>query len=192
MPFLVLVLINILSILLGEHWLQWVLWVASFPIYIVLAVNTHRLYLLGPNKSASSKFVVWGRRETQFLSRLLVLVIGGSLLVLGLVWVAPIIGLLGYIFISYVGARLSLVFPATAIDDPLTFSGSWELSNKHQFLIVGIVLGVPILFTAIERLLEVIPNSSILVLLVGSCLGVITIGCLSKVFQQVMNENTGS
>ena len=189
MPLAALFLIELSAHFLGDHW---VLWIASVPVYVVLAVTTHRLYLLGPEGVPSNRSLTWGKRETQFLLLLVALGLGAYLSSVILLDLSPILGTISYLPIAYISARLSLVFPATAIDREISFRESWDLSEQQQILVLGVVLGVPILFSGIIRLLEYVLYSLLLGSVVASLAGVFIIGCLSLAYKQLVCEQTGS
>ena len=192
MPLAALFLIELSEYFLRDHWSHWLLWVASMPVYVVLAVTTHRLYLLGPDSVPSKRFLTWGKRETQFLLFSVALVLGAYLSLVILLDLSPILGFISYLPITYIFARLSLVLPATAIDHEVSFRESWDLSEEHQILVLGVVLGVPLLFSGIAKLLEYVPYSLLFGSVVAYLAGVFIIGCLSLAYQQLTYEQTGS
>ena len=120
-----------------------------FFLFAWLAVGCHRLVLLKPD--ARSTDMKWSRRESRFLVWLIGLTLllwivtlllhgvlsafqstlsGGSLALLAQVAQLP-----GW----YVFARLSLVFPAIALDHRTDFGHAWNLSERNggrMFLLV--------------------------------------------------------
>ena len=102
----------------------------------LFAVNWHRLVLLGPGQAAAGLGVRWGARETTFLVRSLMLgfgigaVMGVPLLAISAVLQRTPVGLpiLGLVIVAavFLSLRLSLVFPAIAVDLPYGFAQSWK------------------------------------------------------------------
>lgn len=192
-----LLVIDVGSAYVVEGWLYWVLSAASIVVYVIFAVITHRLYLLGEREAASTTLLTWGKRETYFLFCLLGIGIGfvvvmGLLALLSIAVSFPYLWLIALLFVLYVVARLSLVFPAAAVDQGLTFADSWGLTKNHQFLVLAIVIGVPIIFAVASALLSFVPNSLLLNLVIGLVLGVIGIGCLSLTYREIAVEESSS
>jgi hypothetical protein len=124
--------------------------VADILPLTLFSVSWHRLMLLGPQGAPGGLGATWEARHTRFLGRTLVLGLG-----LGLIAVAPalilveVMGsipviampLLGMIVVMLlVATRLSLVFPAIAIDRGYGFFDSWRDTAGHGFRIVGLIL----------------------------------------------------
>ncbi|HLB80766.1 MAG TPA: hypothetical protein VJJ77_09690, partial [Dongiaceae bacterium] len=102
----------------------------------LFAVNWHRLVLLGPRRAAAGLGMRWGRRETTFLLRSLLLGFGiGAAMVVPLLAISaalqrspaglPILGL-AIVAAVLLSLRLSLAFPAIAVDLPYGFRRSWN------------------------------------------------------------------
>ena len=195
LPLVMLFFIEFAGYLSDIEWLRWVLWCVWFPVYVVFAVSTHRLYLLGPEEPHSRRTLVWGQRETRFLYLLFALTIGPVVGAIGFLYLSPVLGLLvllGYPVASYISARLALVLPATAIDQPLSFRDSWDLSKDQQVFVLGVVIGVPIFFTGIAKLVALNPHSFFPGSAFASLAGMVMIGCLSLAYQKLVGEHVGS
>lgn len=139
-------------------------------LYVVLAVNTHRITLLGPTDEGRIPRI--GERELRFAWMFLMMMLAVAAvmfvasLLASLTIVLPVIVLLGGDDIrdhmgliqvvswalvglcAWVTARLSLVFPATAIDRPLSLLGSWRATQEHQGLMVFITMIFPLVLGA--------------------------------------------
>ena len=148
------------------------LMVLSGVFGMMIAISCHRLVLLGPDALPSALGLFWTERETRFLGRSVgLMLISGGLVSLGLVLIGGLVfgamlavGVspaplststrdflvvvfmfaLGPVFlpVAYVSARLSLVLPATAIGQHLTFKDSWRLSRSHGWRL-ALVLFLP-------------------------------------------------
>ncbi len=130
-------------------------WAITTPFYALFAVVVHRTVILGSQSLPNPLGIFWSMREMRFvgwtfaiflLSLLLGFVIGAlstlfaqlirpslvsmllsSLLVLG-IWLA----------VLYVYTRLSMVFPATAVDDATSFERAWQLTDRNGFRMIAV------------------------------------------------------
>jgi hypothetical protein len=129
-----------------------VFWILSAPFYVLFAVVCHRVVILGESSLPSSIGIFWSKRETRFLGWTVVLIIvsWGLALALGVVaYVLPdsVFGmsmpLLPYVIIGvilyYFYVRLSLVFPATAVDRNTSLAGAMFLSDGNGLRIMAAV-----------------------------------------------------
>lgn len=116
----------------------------------LFAVSWHRLILLGPQQAMSAPILRWGNRETTYLWRSIVLLIGILLamaipfsfalaiaqrsaaghLVMALVSLAAL----------FIMLRFSLVLPAGAVDARYGFAQSWADTAARGFQLMGTVL----------------------------------------------------
>lgn len=171
-------------------WLFWVLTLLSLLVNVVFAVITHRLFLLGEEEASSKALMPWGKRETYFLFCLLALMVG-AVLIFGVMGIATMAlsasyaSIVGVPIVLYLFARVSLVFPAAAVDEGLTFTDSWRITENHQILVLAIVIGIPVLIGIVWVLLSYIPYSLVLNLLLDLVLGVVGIGCLSLTYKEL-------
>ena len=140
------------------------LFVAIAFFWVVFAVAWHRRYLLPAESTTVREALRWGRRQTRFLLRAiavyallllawLALVLVGSVggaaagaagagAVLPLIVVSLVAGLYGF-------ARLALLFPATALDELLTFVDCWALTRGNGWRLVAIILLVAVPVTLV-------------------------------------------
>lgn len=158
-PLLLFVLAWALSAVLGERmggpysgWLILPVYAAGFALF---AVACHRFVLIDEHRTLRERFVV-GLRELRFLGWL----IGASLImfVVQALVISTLINLpgmeggngngafkamqqIGSIPAYYVLGRISLVFPATAIDRPAGLAASWRMTQGNgwrMFVVVGL------------------------------------------------------
>lgn len=147
-------------------------------VYIEIAVSTHRLTLLGAGGEGRAAPRV-GRREARFGWNLcqMLLVVAAAVFAASLVLVVPlillqggappepgqgVIGLASWLLFGlacYISARLSLIFPASAIDRPLTLVEAWRATQSHQSLMIFITLVLPLVL-GLPMLLLGEPNST--------------------------------
>lgn len=126
----------------------------------MVAVRWHRYMLLGP---ASYRFfdVTFGGREWRFVGNgilvglLAYLVFWGATLLLGLIgsglvvsaplavkYVGPLIELIAMLPALYVVGRCGLVFPATAIGQPMRIRDSWTATQGRGATIAGLLVAM--------------------------------------------------
>ena len=147
--------------------MQFVVYAADKLLWVMFAVCCHRVVLLALPRGERVR-ATWGHRETVFTGFVLLLMASGWLVAM------PIMTLLvnaGQIYSSflprdhgalfwatggmyaiagYVWARLSPVFPATAIDAATSLTGAWALTRDNGLRMMVLVLALPV---AVEFLL---------------------------------------
>ena len=111
----------------------------------IMAVSTHRIILLGPDTVTTLGAFKWSMRETQFALYGLFLGIIIFFVMFPLLFIPQIGGWLAIPIVCWIIGRLSLVFPAIAIDDNGSFSQAWDYSRNHQLLMVMVVIIFPVL-----------------------------------------------
>lgn len=141
---------------------------AKVLVYTVLAVRVHRL-VLGAENSAQ-EFVRWTSRETRFLGWLLVvycylvLVFAAPALLMGIVgvmalvprdgWWMTLVAFLAFLPAAYLFVRLSVLLPATAIDQRRTIAWAWALTEGNGWRLVIVLWLVPMLLSTLTPVLE--------------------------------------
>lgn len=140
----------------------WLYNVLCLLVYTLLAVNVHRA-LLRSERPVLSR---WAMRETRFLGWLIVIYVYFALIfaLLGLVigsmtgdvldlvggdWTATLAFLLLSLPGAYVGARLSLLLPATAVDKRQGFAWAWALTDGNGFRLVALLWVLPFAYSAL-------------------------------------------
>ena len=157
-PFLMFLAMDVLIFKDIPLFLSLLLLVPNIAIYTILAICTHRIVLLGADSVPIWGLRRWTKRETYFAYHLI------KLMLLGFVFAPvmffwPLGSILGSPILFYLIARLVLVFPASAIDQGLTFRMSWRLSKNHQSLMILITIFAPIFFGIPIYLLNMLPSS---------------------------------
>lgn len=139
---------------------NWLLYAFSLALFTLFAVTCHRLVLLEPNSVASTVLPRWSWRETRFVLFIvavwLIYTISFAVLVTSLHnmflrhatpelsnTVVGWIQKAGNIAALYLFARLSLVFPATAIDQKMTLQRSWALTRDSSWRLFVVVAVLP-------------------------------------------------
>jgi len=157
----------------------------SIIVQAVVAVTTHRMVLLGPDSVSEWGSFKWSMRETSFLLRVV-----GLGVIVGLLSILGLFGIAGFgvalILMLWLAGRLSLVFPAIAIDKNITFKESWALTKDYQLLMVLAVIVFPIAVTIpVIMLLETVPYTFLLVSFVSMLATVLAVTALSVSYQYV-------
>ena len=129
---------------------------ADTAICALVAITTHRILLLGPSSVPEYGVTTISKRELKYFMYL----IGIGLLLLPMFVFAfiPMVGVaicLG-LFAWLVG-RLSIVFPAVALDNDFSFKDAWEMTSGFDLPMLLIVTAYPILLAAPVGLLYKIP-----------------------------------
>lgn len=169
-----------------------VLWtLLYFIVYAIIAVSTHRIVLLGPTTVSEWGLAVPQKREFYFL----LYTIGLSICMIPLGFLALIIPIVGIVVavitILYLTARLSLVFPAIATDQDWSFSDSWKATEKHQPLMIVVIVVVPLVVAIPEQLLSFVPYMDFLVVLLSVLTMVYIVAALSVAFQIITEKGEG-
>ncbi len=148
----------------------------SSVAYVLFAVTCHRVVLLGDQPVPRYGIIKWSMRETRFLFWLLgVYGVGFTIFALAAFsttmyvaiseyyWlpVLPLLFLLILIPGFYVLVRLSLIFPATAVDQRPDIKWAWDRSFNNGWRLVVIVGLLPSVTSIAQELLER-ENSSII------------------------------
>ena len=187
-PITILVILGYISIDQSELKLVIPLDILSTFIYIIIAITTHRIILLGPNSIPEWGIYIPRKRELHFT----IYFIGLSLLTIPFIFISvqiPVIGLIiSLLTISYLAARFSLVFPAIATDQNWSFSDSWKATKNYQFSMIIIVVIFPSIISLPEQILNYIPYMKILASLLAAITTVLTVAALSVAFQVITEK----
>lgn len=164
----------------------------AIALNTVFAVTTHRLVLLG-----SGAVPAWGlRRWSQRESRFALFMIGVALCLMpaGLLLIVPAVGpLLMVATAVWLASRLSLVFPAIAVDEPMGLADAWQLSADHQLPLVVIVgvfpLGLTLVVLGLSATIPqegwAAPLGTVVFSIAGTLANVLTIAALSLAYSEV-------
>jgi hypothetical protein len=197
-------------------------------VFTVFAIACHRSILLGDHAVPSFGFSGWTRRETYFFGwSVLIGSISGIMLALaGILTMIPL-AFLTVIFrdlfaipwaetvwkgltqvlallcagciLAYTLARLSLLFPATAVDRQPTLKWAWSESEKHALRLAFLVGVVPFRLVSLETRVFLWMSDTVgeifgLVLqgLVRYCFATVEIAILSISFREISGFQTVS
>jgi hypothetical protein len=170
----------------------------------IFAITCHRLILLGDDSVSRFGIMRWSKRETRFLGW----AIGLSMLTLLVVFMTGLL-LLGFIKIGvekswnkiliyvfmilagYIFARLSLLFPSTAIDQRNNISWAWNLSRANGWRLFLLVAVLPIIMALFQTFIlhgAATFFETILVRVIGLILLPVEIAALSLSYKSLSME----
>jgi len=163
----------------------------SFWLYVLLAVITHRIVLLGPESVAEWGISRWSGRETAFLVHalglgLVTLIPFASMFLLGFI---PFIVLFTLPLSFWLLARLTLVLPGIAVDKEFTFQHSWEATRDFQLPMLGVVFLIPFVLGGVGLLIAQLPFTALLVSVYSIVATVYEVVVLSLAYQSITAKN---
>ncbi len=160
-------------------------------VYVMLAINVHRLVLIGPEAVPRFGIGPFGLREfrylgwssAQFLAAAFVL-----LLAVPLTAISQPFGLaVGLIAMSWVVGRIALVLPEVALERGVDLNATWQLGRGAGFALGLIVIGLPLLVTLM--LLPLASSDAMVLRLVAMTMSMLTVSfalaALSIAWQQL-------
>jgi hypothetical protein len=135
-------------------------WLIDLGIWVMFSVAWHRRYLIPDQICTLQEAVHWGWRQTRFI------LVAAALLALAFVVVIVVVLLLaqvGYtepgieieaVILLLIGlpySRLSLLFPASAVDHRMSVGECWELTegNSWRLLLIISLVGIPVYMVAV-------------------------------------------
>lgn len=131
-PFVIYVALDFSALIKPNPVEAFLIAVLSIGIQTIFAITTHRMVLLGPTSVPKWGIYTWSKRETFFTLH----IIGLGIIIIPIAFLSfiPTIGIIIAIaLICWLLGRLSLVFPAIAIDQGVSFKYSWELTKKEIY-----------------------------------------------------------
>lgn len=166
-PFLLLFCVSFLirSIESVGWWLQFTVSLfIGLPLCVVVAVRTHRIYLVG---SDPSDRLSWGSREWRFTKYIIVISLMSMLLAsVVLTGISNLPGVAGnseiaiavkqIIIMGVVAlctASIAIVFPAIAVGDDIDLQDAYEYFRKRPLTIFVVAGAFPIIFTVADHLI---------------------------------------
>jgi len=175
---------------------------------VFIIVNVHRVLLLGDNSVAKFGTYIFSKREFRVIglyfgilflvgipTGLIVAILSSALNpVISFVFLLPVL--------VYIMSRISLVYPATAIDNyEFSLLDSWELTSRYKLLCfvtliiypILFALGVGIVYGLVIKLFSWIIGTdlSILYTLLNVVISVFIVSALSNTYKYIIaQENT--
>ena len=183
-PFVLYLLLDVARSLEPGIPLLYAIAAVSIAVQAVFAITTHRVLLLGRRSVPKWGLNRWSRRETVFVVHLLGLVLV-VLPINVLIFIPGVGGILTVLLYCWVVGRLSLVFPAIAIDQKVSFRYSWQLTARHQLLMFFVVAIYPLLLSLPARLVGLLPESTLMVGVLSTCAMLFIIAALSVAYRVI-------
>lgn len=169
--------------------------VMQFPhlmVYTWIALITHRITLLGVDSVPEWGISGWSPREMRyFVTMLAVLIVSFMIFVPGALLqpVGPVIAML---IIVLVAGRLSLMFPAIALDKPANFHSAWMASRGHTRLLVIIAVILPLMVSAPSYLVHWIDGPFWLAAILEIPTSAFALVCLSLAYSEIVKHPVGA
>lgn len=149
--------------------------IIKYAVYVLFAITCHRLVLIGNTGVPENGMLTWTRREWWFLAYIILLPLvyllsmALNLMAHGLLKEFEVqIGNFQIIFANgdgilllilfsalpsvYIFSRLSLLFPATAIDRDVDVDWAWKISKKNGWRLAVIIVLLPLVFGLLQGL----------------------------------------
>ncbi len=166
---------------------------APFPLVVlvialaaqtVFATTVHRVALLGAS-SVPRWGLRWGWRETLFV--LHAVAIGCVLAPIALIaaGVGPAGLPIAAALAAWIVSRLSLVFPAIAMDERVSFSDAWVLSRGYQLELMLLVVAIPFVLIAPTLAFPQNATGRIGAQLIGALASIIALTSLSILYREI-------
>ena len=197
----------------SEYLPQWSNWVLCFvwsALFAVFAVTCHRLVLLDAASVASRPVPRWSWRETRFFYWLIgiwMICWGAGIAAMTLIinLATMVIGpssdgwfsearYLASVPAYYLFARLSPIFPATAIDAKVDLKWAWKLTRGNGWRLFVVVAILPWLISEVVGLLyrgNATAVETTLLTLLGSALFAVEIAAVSLSYRELTREESG-
>lgn len=134
----------------------------NIVVYVMFSIAWHRRYLIGAESTTIGAALRWSSRHWWFLFRfvLIFLILIGVAIPVGFVvftigssipaLAAPAL-LVMMVLVGLLYSRMLLVFPAIAIDQPMSFRQSFMLTNGNSFRMLGISIlpAIPVMLAGL-------------------------------------------
>lgn len=185
-PFLLLFALDAILLAKPPQAITWALEIPKLAVITLYAIMTHRIVLMGTDSVGEWGLRHWTSRETAFVGRLSLISVSYVTVYLAILMKNNIVTALCIFLVIYLDARLSLVFPACAIDQRITFKTSWQLTKNHQALMALIVVLVPILFAVpVIIITKWLPHSFFVTRITHAFMSVFVIANLSLTYGEI-------
>lgn len=161
---------------------EWILAAISSYIYVLIAITTHRVLLLGPNAVPAYGIIGFSMRELRYV----MYIIGLSLLVFPAVIFAyiPFVGIALYLaFYVWIWGRSALVFPGAALNDDFALHNSWEVTRGYNFMMIMVVVVYPIILTIPAYFIDDLPYGSFINVFIYMITTVLEVSALSMAYK---------
>lgn len=159
----------------------------ALALHVIIAVTTHRIILLGDDSINKYWTLVVTKRELMFFLHLI-----GLFLIIGALFAFFLIPIIGWaislLLISWVSGRLSLVFPAIAIDKDVSFRYSWDATRDYQVIMFAVVAIFPVILSIPVGIVKFIPQAFWLSSVLGTVVTIFEVAALSVTYRYIKEE----
>ena len=142
-PSALFIALNILVTTEAPVWLMVIANLVSLLLQTIFAVTTHRIIVLGADAVPRWGINSWSTRETRFTLYALGLLLAVIIVTSFAVAIGPFGPLLLLPVLLVLGSSLVLVFPAAALDEPISLAQAWQLAQGNFLPLITVVWLVP-------------------------------------------------
>lgn len=153
----------------------------------LIAITTHKIILEGSDSIPEKGLFTFGERERRFIGYGILVVI----LILPTIAFAfiPKIGIfIFFILASIIISRLSLIFPAIAIEKEMGLKESWDITSSHKMMMFSAVIVFPAVIGFAEYLIGLIPVLWIVAEFLSLLTSVLVVATLSVAYKIIFDE----
>ncbi len=159
-------------------------------LHTIVAISTHRIVILGPDSVPKWGITSWSLRETRFLLYLFGVAFGVAMLASFAVLLPQPIGLAlmaGVAIVMF--SALSLVFPAVALEHPISLQQAWAMAQGNFFPLIVCVWVFPICMVLPVVALSLIPYTQPLTAILQLAANVLTVAALSLAYSEITKDS---
>ncbi|WP_052737550.1 hypothetical protein [Grimontia sp. AD028] len=144
-PILLTAALEVAAFSSDSEWMVWVDYFLWSVLSTILAVNVHRVVLMGPDSVPTFGRFTFGKIEIWFWLHYMGLGVAYLLMAFAMNWIGSLFIFLLIISLVF-GCRLSLVFPAIAMGKGVSFPYAWAQTVQKTWLMIGVVVIAPFIF----------------------------------------------
>ena len=185
-PFLLYMAISAIDVSEKNWLITTIMSLLSIGAMVLIAIPIHRVILLGPDSVSKWGLNKWSKREMTFALYLIVVtfIVVPIALLAFFISLIPVLGIaFVFLIMPWISGRLSLAFPAIAIDGEASFKKSWELTKNHQLLMYLVVIFFPMVSALPLYLLSSIPHTFLFISFIHIITAVYEVAALSTAYK---------
>ena len=149
------------SSILDDGLIRWLIIFIQWTPYVLFAITCHRLALMRAPDVPAYGMLKWTRRESQFMGWILIIIIiyiasysviyiplseifgeSSEGITVSMLFESPL-EYVSYILAMYIFSRLSLLYPATALNNQVNLQWAWALSRNNGWRLTLLIGGLP-------------------------------------------------
>jgi hypothetical protein len=166
---------------------DWLLEAIGLYVYVLIAITTHRVLLLGPDAVPAYGIIGFSMRELRYVMYM----IGLFLLSIPVFIFAyiPYVGIAFYLaFYVWLWGRSALVFPGTALNDDFELHNSWAVTKGYNLMMIMVVIVYPIILSIPAIFIEDLPYGSFVNIFIYMITTVLEVSALSMAYKYFVIE----